>query len=159
MLDFRNDGTITATLEVYGEPGEDGARAVVGTATITLRRPTLDELFGLWQTLDDGPAGMRRALGDQAAPEPEPAPEGEAEATPDDEGDPGDAAAMPSRRSSIARNLDAMRFNLWWQNQAFALLGDRPLTDFVQPAWLVNGRLPSQMLLHWQTIPLAPGNP
>lgn len=138
---------------------KDGTvRAVVGDERYKLRRPKLGELQDMRELLaevdDDsiralGHAEAEKVLVEQKYPEAERAADGTMRTE--------HMLAVRAIDRAMAATLDARRAD--WTRAAWALLGDKPLPDDTREwePWLVNPVTISQLMGHWQAVPLARG--
>lgn len=153
-MDLRPDGTIVLPFPKRRQK-EDGTWEQAGEdEQITLRRPLLEELFDLWDMLDN----LTEILPDPPAPE----------VTPSEDG-------TVSEKVMVRNNAMTMRRNVYWHQQAIFRLsatqiyiaedadeqGNRKLRireDLGEPSYLASGQVAGRWLTHWQTVPLGPGS-
>lgn len=164
-MDLKPDGTIVIEFPLSADPST--------TQEVTLRRPTLEELFHRWDALDQISAQEQAAIAATAATKAAAAPEG-APAAPDG-GPPIGAPTVETpdvlgqAPSSIQNKITAMRLQSQWMRDTAATLGTPQVYDraddntlvlkpeFQEPAWWANTGLMGSMLAHWQQVPLGPG--
>lgn len=144
MLTFNTDGTIDCVLL-----DADGA-----DLTVSLRRPDVDEFFGLWAAIDRLIAAQQATIAERGAP-PE-APDGDADdATSAAYTDAVNAYTARSRettRSLLRMNADLLR-------EVIALLAPGGMPDGARlPSWATQSTIPNALLTHWQERPLDRGS-
>jgi hypothetical protein len=124
---------------------ENGTISIqIGSDTYTLRRPTMGEMwdfFDLRQSLTDKAQAKIESLAKELATEGEDS----------------------DRALEIAEELKDRRFAFRfmsepWLREAFEKLGSKPLPENLDdaPSELADPSLPSEILLFWRSVPLAP---
>lgn len=131
-IDFRDDGLIAVKMDRLVE--RDGRQTVEATETVTLRRPTLDDLFSLWEKYDEYAEAAKAPLVEDGVEVEEP-------------------TAVQKRR----KMFDTMNRNRSWYAAAFEKLAEGSIDGLATPVWWGQPTAANQMLSHWQDVPLVPG--